>query len=140
MGNGVSKSNKDYINDNWNHLKCTPIGPFLQLIKVAPGNMKDTSEECKSNSFSSQLYWLTHYLNNVEYSYIQNGSPSNPNYSNTLLLSTLGIVSWANGTLPNVPPVPSDIPANFPIQSPSPATNIWISKSKFYTYIEYIDY
>lgn len=55
MGNGVSKSNKDYINDNWNKLKCTPIGPFLQLIKVAPGNMKDTSEECKSNSFSSQF-------------------------------------------------------------------------------------
>jgi hypothetical protein len=117
------------------------LRPYYYNDPVVPtqGNNKATFG-VGANSFSSQLYWLTHYLNNVEYSYIQNGSPSNPNYSNTLLLSTLGIVSWANGTLPNVPPVPSDIPANFPIQSPSPATNIWISKSKFYTYIEYIDY
>ena len=55
MGSVVSKSNKDYINNNWNKLKCTPIGPLLQLIKAAPGNMKQTSEECSSNSFSSQF-------------------------------------------------------------------------------------
>jgi len=55
MGNAISKTNKDYINKNWNKLKCTPIGPLLQIIKVAPGDVTTTSNECKSNSFSSQF-------------------------------------------------------------------------------------
>lgn len=55
MGNIVSKKNKDYINSNWNDLKCSPIGPFLQLIGAAPGDPKDTANQCQSNSFSSQF-------------------------------------------------------------------------------------
>ena len=55
MGNAISKTNKDYINKNWNKLKCTPIGPLLQIIKVAPGDLTSTSNECKSSSFSSQF-------------------------------------------------------------------------------------
>lgn len=55
MGGVVSKNNKDYINSNWNDLKCSPIGPFLQLIGAAPGDAKDTANQCQSNSFSSQF-------------------------------------------------------------------------------------
>jgi phage-related minor tail protein len=55
MGHAVSKSNKDYINNNWDDLKCSPIGPFLQMIGVAPGNSSDTSSTCKSAEFSSQF-------------------------------------------------------------------------------------
>lgn len=55
MGSAVSKSNTHYINNNWNKLKCSPIGPLLQLLKIAPGNAKETAEECRSNSFSSQF-------------------------------------------------------------------------------------
>lgn len=55
MNNIISKKNKDYINSNWNELKCSPIGPFLQMIGVAPGDAKSTTNECQSNSFSSQF-------------------------------------------------------------------------------------
>ena len=55
MGQAVSKSNKDYINDNWAKLKCSPIGPFLQMLGIAPGNVNDTSNLCKSSAFSSQF-------------------------------------------------------------------------------------
>ena len=51
----VSKSNKDYINENWDQLKCSPIGPFLQMIGIAPGDIKGTSNLCKSSEFSSQF-------------------------------------------------------------------------------------
>jgi hypothetical protein len=55
MGQAVSKSNKDYINDNWAKLKCSPIGPFLQMMGLAPGNATETSNKCNSNAFSSQF-------------------------------------------------------------------------------------
>jgi len=55
MGMAVSKSNKDYINENWDQLKCSPIGPFLQMIGIAPGDVKGTSNLCKSSEFSSQF-------------------------------------------------------------------------------------
>lgn len=55
MGGAISKSNKDYINGNWDQLKCSPIGPFLQIIGVAPGNASETSNSCKSSGFSSQF-------------------------------------------------------------------------------------
>ena len=47
--------NKDFINENWNELKCSPLGPFLQMIGIAPGDAKNTSDSCKSSEFSSQF-------------------------------------------------------------------------------------
>lgn len=55
MGHIVSKSNKDFINNNWDELKCSPLGPFLQMIGVAPGDAISTSTQCKSSEFSSQF-------------------------------------------------------------------------------------
>lgn len=51
----ITKKNRDLINNNWNNLKCSPIGPFLQMIGVAPGNSSDTSTSCKSSEFSAQF-------------------------------------------------------------------------------------
>jgi hypothetical protein len=55
MGNTVSKNNKDHVNKNWSKLKCSPIGPFLQMLGIAPGNANDTSTKCKSSAFNSQF-------------------------------------------------------------------------------------
>lgn len=55
MGQAVSKSNKDSINNNWDKLKCSPIGPFLQMTGLAPGNATGTSNQCKASAFSSQF-------------------------------------------------------------------------------------
>ena len=55
MGSAVSKSNQDHINNNWNTLKCSPIGSFLQMIGAAPGNVAETAKLCKSSGFSSQF-------------------------------------------------------------------------------------
>lgn len=55
MGQAVSKSNKNYINNNWDKLKCSPIGPFLQMLGIAPGNSSKTANLCKSSAFSSQF-------------------------------------------------------------------------------------
>jgi hypothetical protein len=64
MGATVSTSNKDYINENWDKIKCSPIGPYLQMLGIAPGNANDTSIECKSNDFSSQFNSsMTEHLN-----------------------------------------------------------------------------
>lgn len=117
-----------------NYTRTTGNTPALSLkpyyyndpVVAANGNNAATFG-VGANSFSKQLYWLTHFVNNVETSYIQT-NPSN----NDLLLQTLGIVSWANPG-----GISAGVPASFPIQSPSPATNIWISKSKYYTYIDY---
>ena len=51
----ITKKNRDLINNNWNTLKCSPIGPFLQMIGIAPGNSSDTSTSCKSSEFSAQF-------------------------------------------------------------------------------------
>jgi len=51
----VTKSNQNLINTNWNKLKCSPLGPFLQMIGLAPGNVNETSNLCKSSAFSSQF-------------------------------------------------------------------------------------
>ena len=64
MGSAISTSNKDYINENWDKIKCSPIGPYLQMLGVAPGNANDTATECKSNDFSSQFNSsMTEHLN-----------------------------------------------------------------------------
>ena len=55
MGNVVSKNNKDYVNNNWDKLRCSPIGPFLQMLGIAPGNSGNTANLCKSSAFSSQF-------------------------------------------------------------------------------------
>ena len=55
MGATVSKNNKDYINKNWDKLRCSPIGPFLQMTGIAPGNVNETSVSCKAAEFSSQF-------------------------------------------------------------------------------------
>lgn len=55
MGAAVSKTNSDYINQNWNKLKCSPIGPFLQMLGIAPGSSSSTANLCKSSEFSSQF-------------------------------------------------------------------------------------
>jgi hypothetical protein len=49
---------KNIVNDantNWNKLKCTPIGPFLQMTGIVPGNANDTANSCKSSEFSAQF-------------------------------------------------------------------------------------
>lgn len=64
MGSAVSKTNSDYINKNWNKLKCSPIGPFLQMLGLAPGSSNSTSNLCKSSEFSSQFNSsMTDHLN-----------------------------------------------------------------------------
>jgi len=55
MGSVISKSNKDNINKNWGKIKCTPLGPFLQMLGLAPGNANDTTAACKSAEFSAQF-------------------------------------------------------------------------------------
>jgi hypothetical protein len=55
MGAAISKSNKEYINKNWGKLKCSPIGPFLQMLGIGPGNASDTTTACKSSEFSAQF-------------------------------------------------------------------------------------
>jgi len=55
MGAIISKNNQKYINSNWNELKCSPIGPLLQVIGIAPGDAKSTANKCQSNSFSNQF-------------------------------------------------------------------------------------
>ena len=55
MGSAVSKSNKDYVNNNWDQLKCSPLGPFLQMIGIAPGDPNSTLNSCRSSEFSSQF-------------------------------------------------------------------------------------
>ena len=60
----MSKSNSDYINKNWNKLRCSPIGPFLQMIGIAPGSSGSTSSSCASSAFSSQFNSsMTDHLN-----------------------------------------------------------------------------
>jgi hypothetical protein len=51
----VTKDNHNFINDNWDKLKCSPIGPFLQMTGIAPGNANETSKSCKSAEFSAQF-------------------------------------------------------------------------------------
>jgi len=64
MGSAISTSNKDYINENWDKIKCSPIAPYLQMMGVAPGNANDTATECKSSDFSSQFNSsMTEHLN-----------------------------------------------------------------------------
>ena len=64
MGVAISKSNKDYINNNWDQLKCSPLGPFLQMIGIAPGSINDTTNTCKSAEFSSMFNSsMTEHLN-----------------------------------------------------------------------------
>jgi hypothetical protein len=64
MGSFITKANKDFINENWDELKCSPIGPFLQMLGAAPGNVNETSNLCKSSEFSSQFNSnITEHLN-----------------------------------------------------------------------------
>lgn len=66
MGAAISKNNKDHVNNNWDKLKCTPIGPVLQSLGIAPGNPSDTSATCKSSEFSSQFNSsMSEHVNNT---------------------------------------------------------------------------
>lgn len=51
----ISSNNKDFIDKNWDQLKCSPLAPFLQMIGVAPGDPDDTSASCKSSEFNSMF-------------------------------------------------------------------------------------
>lgn len=55
MGALISKKNRDFIDDNWDQLKCSPLAPFLQMVGVAPGNADETSASCKSSEFNSMF-------------------------------------------------------------------------------------
>ena len=64
MGSAISTSNKSYINENWDKIKCTPIAPYLQMMGIAPGNANDTATECKASDFSAQFNSsMTEHLN-----------------------------------------------------------------------------
>jgi hypothetical protein len=51
----VYRRHKKHVSNNWDKLKCSPLGPILQMIGIAPGNASDTSNSCKSSGFSSQF-------------------------------------------------------------------------------------
>jgi hypothetical protein len=55
MGAIISSTNRDYINQNWDKLKCSPIAPFLQMVGVAPGDANETSNTCKSAEFNAMF-------------------------------------------------------------------------------------
>ncbi len=55
MGAVISSSNRDYINNNWDKLKCSPIAPLLQSMGVAPGDPNETANACKSSEFNSMF-------------------------------------------------------------------------------------
>ena len=55
MGAIISSTNRDYINQNWDKLKCSPIAPFLQMVGVAPGDANETSNACKSAEFNAMF-------------------------------------------------------------------------------------
>ncbi len=55
MGAMISSKNKDYIDENWDKLKCSPLAPFLQMVGVAPGDPDETSASCKSAEFNSMF-------------------------------------------------------------------------------------
>ncbi len=55
MGAIISSTNRDYINQNWDKLKCSPIAPFLQMAGVAPGDANETSNACKSAEFNAMF-------------------------------------------------------------------------------------
>ncbi len=51
----VFPSTQDLIDKEWDKLKCSPLGPLLQMLGIAPGNVNETSNLCKSSAFSSQF-------------------------------------------------------------------------------------
>lgn len=51
----ITDKNVDYINENWDQLKCSPIAPFLQMVGLAPGDSNETSKSCKSAEFNSMF-------------------------------------------------------------------------------------
>lgn len=51
----VFPSTQDLVDKEWDKLKCSPIGPFLQMLGIAPGDVNETSNLCKSSAFSSQF-------------------------------------------------------------------------------------
>lgn len=51
----VFPSTQDLVDKEWDKLKCSPIGPFLQMLGIAPGNVSETSNLCQSSAFSSQF-------------------------------------------------------------------------------------
>jgi hypothetical protein len=66
MGAMISSSNRDYINDNWDSLKCSPMAPLLQSMGVAPGDPTDTANACKSSEFNSMFNSsMTDQINNT---------------------------------------------------------------------------
>ncbi len=66
MGAMISSSNREYINDNWDSLKCSPMAPLLQSMGVAPGDPTDTANACKSSEFNSMFNSsMTDQINNT---------------------------------------------------------------------------
>jgi hypothetical protein len=55
MGGIISNQNRDFINNNWDKLKCSPMGPLLQMMGVAPGDVSETANSCRSSEFSSMF-------------------------------------------------------------------------------------
>lgn len=51
----VFPSTQSLVDKEWDKLKCSPIGPFLQMLGIAPGDVNETSNLCKSSAFSSQF-------------------------------------------------------------------------------------
>ena len=55
MGAMISQSNRDYVNQNWDKLKCSPMAPLLQSMGIAPGDPTSTANACKSGEFNSMF-------------------------------------------------------------------------------------
>lgn len=63
----ISQSNIDYIDKNWDRLKCTPIAPLLQTLGVAPGDAVETANSCKSSEFNSMFQsGMFEHMKNVD--------------------------------------------------------------------------
>ena len=66
MGALISSQNRNFINSNWDKLKCSPLAPFLQMIGAAPGNAELTANECKSAQFNSMFNaGMSDHVNNM---------------------------------------------------------------------------
>lgn len=65
MGNFISKNVQKKIEDNWDKLKCSEIGSFIQMLGIIPGNAQKTKNICKSSSFNNMFNtYMEKYNNN----------------------------------------------------------------------------
>lgn len=68
----VFQSTQDKINENWDNIKCTPIGSILHFIGLAPDESDNTDTQCKANAFSAMFNASMSQYNGVLDSFNEN--------------------------------------------------------------------